>query len=154
MADAKITSLTADTTPTTDDLVVTVNDPAGTPGNKKVTLGDLFTNINGQGVVRNRQGGTTGDNDWTTTGTSNTDVSAKKAIIQCGAATGSAAASVAVTFPAAFNFKPLVVATAITNTQVVFVNVSAITASGFSFDVVRDTGARSAQDVAWIAIGQ
>lgn len=42
MADAKITSLAADTSPTSDDLIVTVNDPAGTPVNKKVTLASLF----------------------------------------------------------------------------------------------------------------
>lgn len=41
MADLKITGLTADVAPTTDDLVVTVNDPAGTPANKKVTLSNL-----------------------------------------------------------------------------------------------------------------
>lgn len=43
MADQKISQLTADTTPTSDDLVVVVNDPAGTPGTKKVTLANLFT---------------------------------------------------------------------------------------------------------------
>jgi|SRR6185503_7276836 len=41
MADQKVTELTADTSPTSDDLVVTVNDPSGTPGNKKVTLATL-----------------------------------------------------------------------------------------------------------------
>lgn len=38
MSDAKISALTADTSPTTDDLVVTVTDPSGTPANRKVTL--------------------------------------------------------------------------------------------------------------------
>lgn len=38
----KITALTADTAPTSDDLVVSVNDPSGTPRNRKVTLSDLF----------------------------------------------------------------------------------------------------------------
>jgi hypothetical protein len=42
-ADQKITELTADTSPTEDDLIVTVDDPAGTPANKKVTVDDLFT---------------------------------------------------------------------------------------------------------------
>jgi hypothetical protein len=41
MADQKISELTADTSPTADDLIVTVNDPGGTPTNKKVTLGNL-----------------------------------------------------------------------------------------------------------------
>lgn len=37
MADKKITEMTAETAPTDDDLLVSVNDPAGTPGNKKNT---------------------------------------------------------------------------------------------------------------------
>jgi hypothetical protein len=43
MANTKITELTEDTTPTSDDLVVTVNDAGGTPTNKKVTAGNLIT---------------------------------------------------------------------------------------------------------------
>lgn len=38
----KISALTADTTPTTDDLIPTINDPGGTPANKKVTIGNLI----------------------------------------------------------------------------------------------------------------
>jgi hypothetical protein len=38
MADAKLTALTADTSPTSDDLVYTVTDPAGTPASRKVTI--------------------------------------------------------------------------------------------------------------------
>ena len=40
-ADTKISALTADTSPTADDLVATVNDPAGTPASRKVTVADL-----------------------------------------------------------------------------------------------------------------
>jgi hypothetical protein len=47
MADTKISALTADTSPTSDDLIPTVNDPAGTPANKKVTLGDAVTKAHG-----------------------------------------------------------------------------------------------------------
>lgn len=47
MADAKISALTADTSPTSDDLTVTVNDPGGTPANRKVTLGNLITKAHG-----------------------------------------------------------------------------------------------------------
>lgn len=43
MADSKISALTADAAPTSDDLVVTVHDVAGTPVNRKVTLADLAT---------------------------------------------------------------------------------------------------------------
>jgi hypothetical protein len=37
----KFTELTEDTTPTGDDLVAVANDPAGTPGSKKVTLANV-----------------------------------------------------------------------------------------------------------------
>ena len=39
----KITALPADTSPTTDDLVMTVDGPSGIPANKKVTLGNFRT---------------------------------------------------------------------------------------------------------------
>ncbi len=42
-ADTKITGLTADTSPTSDDLVVTVNAPGSSPANRKVTLANLAT---------------------------------------------------------------------------------------------------------------
>jgi hypothetical protein len=40
----KITQFDEDTTPSSDDLLLTVNDPGGTPINKKVTIGNLFAN--------------------------------------------------------------------------------------------------------------
>ncbi len=40
-ADTKITGLDADTAPTNDDLVITVDAPGGTPANKKVTIANL-----------------------------------------------------------------------------------------------------------------
>lgn len=43
MADVKITALPADASPTGDDLIVIVNDPGGTPANRKVTLDNLDT---------------------------------------------------------------------------------------------------------------
>lgn len=42
MANLKISQLTADAAPTTDDLVVTVNDPGGTPATRKVTIANLI----------------------------------------------------------------------------------------------------------------
>lgn len=47
MADQKITALTADASPTGDDLIVTVQDPGGTPVNRKVTLANLATYLAG-----------------------------------------------------------------------------------------------------------
>lgn len=54
MADLKITQFTADTSPSSDDLVLTVNDPSGSPSNKKVTLGDAVTKAHGlsNGVIK------------------------------------------------------------------------------------------------------
>jgi hypothetical protein len=45
MADQKITQLTEDTGPSTDDLIVTVDSPEGSPANKKVTLANLIALI-------------------------------------------------------------------------------------------------------------
>ena len=42
MADAKITALTEDTAPSLEDLIATVNDPGGSPANRKVTLANLL----------------------------------------------------------------------------------------------------------------
>lgn len=47
MADVLISDLTADTSPTSDDLMETLNDPAGTPASKKVTLGNAITKAHG-----------------------------------------------------------------------------------------------------------
>ncbi len=44
-ADTKITGLTADTSPTSDDLVVTVNAPGSSPANRKVTADALVKAI-------------------------------------------------------------------------------------------------------------
>ena len=43
MANVKITELTEDTAPTTDDVLAIVNEPGGTPVTKKTTLANLLT---------------------------------------------------------------------------------------------------------------
>jgi hypothetical protein len=43
MADTKLSALTADASPTSDDLVYVVNDPGGTPASRKVTLANVKT---------------------------------------------------------------------------------------------------------------
>jgi hypothetical protein len=45
MADKKVSSLSAITNLSADDLLMVVNDPAGTPESKKVTVGNLFGNV-------------------------------------------------------------------------------------------------------------
>lgn len=54
MADTKLTALTADATPTSDDLVYAVNDPGGTPASRKVTAANLVTKAHGlsDGVIK------------------------------------------------------------------------------------------------------
>ena len=46
MADQKITDLTEDTAPAATDLLVTVDNPGGSPVNKKVTVANLGEAIN------------------------------------------------------------------------------------------------------------
>jgi hypothetical protein len=46
MADTKISELTADATPTSDDLLITVNDPGGSPANRRVTIANLNAVLN------------------------------------------------------------------------------------------------------------
>lgn len=41
-ADSKVTALSEDTTPTSDDLLYMVNDPSGTPASRKATVGNLL----------------------------------------------------------------------------------------------------------------
>lgn len=67
MADQKISALTADTSPTSDDLVVTVDDPSGSPTNKKVALGDAVTKAHGvsDGVVKISSGAMTNATEGT-----------------------------------------------------------------------------------------
>jgi hypothetical protein len=54
MANVKISALTSDTSPTSDDLIPTVTDPAGTPASRKVTLADAITKAHGlsDGLVK------------------------------------------------------------------------------------------------------
>lgn len=47
MADAKLSALSADATPTSDDLLYVVNDPGGTPGSKKATAANVITKAHG-----------------------------------------------------------------------------------------------------------
>lgn len=48
MADQKITQLSEDTNPQPTDLLVTVDDPGGTPANKKATLSNVIKSINAE----------------------------------------------------------------------------------------------------------
>lgn len=47
MADSELINIAEDTSPTTDDVVYVVNDPGGTPADKRVTLANLLTGMKG-----------------------------------------------------------------------------------------------------------
>jgi len=49
----KITELNALTSVTNDDLLIVINDPAGSPSTNKITVGNLFSNINATTVFSN-----------------------------------------------------------------------------------------------------
>lgn len=63
MADEKISALPTDATPSGDDLVVTVNDPAGTPGNRKTTMTDVAQFVASTGTALSGLPASTGDMD-------------------------------------------------------------------------------------------
>ena len=51
MADSKITQLTATTSASTDDLIVVVDDPAGTPSTKKITVANFLSAVYPIGAI-------------------------------------------------------------------------------------------------------
>ena len=69
MADKKVSALSAITNLSTDDLLLVVNDPAGTPESKKVTVGNLFGNV---AVTTTHKGVTTFTANTNHTGTTAT----------------------------------------------------------------------------------
>ena len=52
-ADKKVTALPLDNAPTSDDLLMTVDSPSGSPASKKTTVGDV---INSGGLIKNLAG--------------------------------------------------------------------------------------------------
>lgn len=108
------------------------------------------------GVVRQRQGGTTGDASWYGDGASNTDTSAKNVFIQVGATLSDAAADKTVTFPVAYNQIPLVLTstTSASGFNTGRVIIADITTTSFIFRNLDDTNTRRAERISWMAIGQ
>lgn len=108
------------------------------------------------GLVRDRQGGTTGDNSWLTAGGSNTDTSAKAAFVQVGSLTCNTGTDVTVTFPTAFSVAPLVfVSVTSAGTQNTWARAKSITTTTFQVNAfVNSTTAATSETVAWIAVGQ
>lgn len=107
------------------------------------------------GLVRNRQGGASGDASWQTAGTTTTATDAKSVFTQAGAVDGNAASDVTVTFPSAFNQVPIVVACVCSaSTANCYVVVATESATNFTFRCIDAGGIQRAERVNWFAIGQ
>lgn len=106
------------------------------------------------GRVRRRQGGTSGSNDWSSPGTTDSDMSGTDIFEQVGAATSSAGGIVTVTFPVAYEQVPLVVGTILDNTTFGTFQVQTISKTGFVFSIFDANGSRFAATAMWRAVGQ
>jgi kynureninase len=51
MADSKVTGLSSLATPAGEDLLMIIDDPSGSPSNRKITLGTLFGKIPANTVI-------------------------------------------------------------------------------------------------------
>ena len=107
------------------------------------------------GLIRNRQGGSTGDATWASSGTSNTATDAKDVFVQAGSI-AVAANPTTVTFPTAFNQVPLVIAgTGSANSANVMTIVLTVSATQFTCRQVNDGGTATTTEIAyWAALGQ
>lgn len=128
----------------------------GATGTTAIGAGKVTNAMLLNGLVKNRQGGTTGDNSWGTSGTSNTDVSAKGVFIQTGYISSSAGGDVTVTFPTAYNQVPIIIGTthgapAGSNTSY---QVQSVNTTTFTFNTLNSGGSRVATGTTWLAIGQ
>lgn len=116
-------------------------------------------------LVKQRQGGTTGDASWQTAGTSNTDTSSKAVKIQTGVITTTgtttnltngwySTGTQAVTFPEAFTHTPIVFVTSVSDHAVASVAGTGATTTGFSCRGWTPTSVAATVTIQWIAIGQ
>lgn len=125
------------------------NDGTGI-GNDAITAAKML-----YGVVRNRQGGNSGDATWATSGTTNVDTSAKDVFVQAGTNVSTNAGSKSVTFPTAFNYAPVVFLQNVTNSAHFCTIDSTPTTTGFAFECWNTANALvNSEVVFWVAIGQ
>jgi hypothetical protein len=119
-------------------------------GDDAVKAAEMF-----YGMVRGRQGGTTGDNTWASSGTSNTDTSAKSAWWQVGAVLVDANPKT-VTFPNAYNQTPIVLATTATaSVNRVFPIILSVGTTNFTCRTDSDAGSTVlTEGIFWLAVGQ
>lgn len=126
--------------------------PTGGVANNTISPAALLN-----GLVAQRQGGTTGNTSWQTSGTSNTNTSTVNAFIQVGVG-NIAGAETIVTFPVAFNQTPIVLGAP--NTATGF-NTSFrarnVTTTGFTAILIETTTSGTPppdENFGWMAVGQ
>jgi hypothetical protein len=89
-ADTALTDMTADATPSDDDLVYSLNDPSGTPGDRKVTWSNMWVYILGKIGATNlgdisadsltyaKSDGVAGDTGWYEANSTDTDTAGNR----------------------------------------------------------------------------
>lgn len=126
--------------------------PAGGVANNTISPASLLN-----GLIAQRQGGTTGNASWQTNGTSNTNTSTTNVFIQVGVGNISANET-AVTFPVAFNQIPIVIGAPNTATsQNSSFRARSVTTTGFIALLTNNSTASTPvtnENFAWVAIGQ
>lgn len=129
---------------------------------KKVTLTNLIpadvvtTTMLQDGLIAQRQGGTTGNNSWYSSGSSNTATDAKRVIIQVGVILADTD-NKTITFPTPFAQVPIVFASVVSaNATNAFVNQPVPpTTTQATFRCINDAGGLvTTEAVAWMAVGQ
>ncbi len=108
------------------------------------------------GLIRQRQGGTAGDGNWTTAGTTNVDTSAKAVFIQTGSGQAAGATGNFVTFPIAYTYTPNVFVSVVSAaTQNVWARVRSVSTTQFEVGIlINTTTGGTSELVTWLAIGQ
>jgi len=108
------------------------------------------------GLVKHRQGGTSGDGAWNTNGTNNTNVSPKNVKVQVGTTTSGGGGIATITFPEAFTQAPLVFVTPIAGSNGFWAQLdSAASATQATITCWSATGTLALNKaLQWIAIGQ
>lgn len=148
MADAKITALSANTTPLGTDVTVIVDDPGGTPATQKITL----ANQNAIGRVKAIQSSASGT--WFGSGTTNTDKIDTKVYFQVGTNTASGGTDKVITFPNAYSAAPNCIAcTAGAGSANCWTEIIAISTTQLTIRQISSAGSTGSELYNWWAVG-
>lgn len=109
------------------------------------------------GLLRNRQGGNSGDADWASGGTTNVATNAKDVFIQTGCIliSGTSGSEATITFPTTYSYTPLVLTSpASAGGQNTTALVNTTTTSTFKLRMLFSGGASTSENYNWLAVGQ